>query len=143
MRGLSAYQDAGSLTLSGEQALEELYARLARWCDDIANHQRAGELDERDWVIKRSITLLTLIDDLIDVSANSEIASRILVLNRFAVQTLVRTKAESDESLLDGLAELFVSMGEIFALMGSARTAAIAPMPPSTGDNDPVVSNQA
>ena len=41
------------------------------------------------------------------------------------------------------LAELFVTMGEIFALMGSARTAATAPMPPSTGDNGPAVSNQA
>jgi flagellin-specific chaperone FliS len=126
MKVLSAYQDAGSITLNGEQALEELYARLARWCDDIANHQRAGELAERDRLIERSMTLLGLIDSLIDVSACSEIADRILVLHRFAVKTLVKTKAESDESLLDGLAELFLGMGEIFGVMGSARTAPTA-----------------
>ena len=143
MKALSAYQEAGTITLTGEQALEELYARMARWCDDIASHQRAGELEERDWVIKRSITLLTLIDDLIDVSANSEIATRILALHRFAVKTLAKLKVTNDESPLDGLAQLFVTMGEIFALMGSARNAATAPMPPSTGDSGPAVSNQA
>jgi flagellin-specific chaperone FliS len=127
MRGLSAYQDAGSLTLSGEQALEELYARLARWCDDIANHQRAGELAERDRMLERSITLLALIDSLIDVSTCSEIASRIFVLHRFAVKTLVKVKVNNDESPLEGLAQLFLGMGEIFGVMGSARTAAIAP----------------
>jgi len=143
MKLLSAYQEAGSITLNGEQALQELYARLARWCDDIASHQRAGEFDERDWLIKRSITLLSLIDNLIDLSACSEIASRILALHRFALQTLVRVKAASDESLLEGLAGLFVSLGEIFALMGSARTAAVGLMPPSTGDGEAAVRDQA
>ena len=126
MKVLSAYQDAGSITLNGEQALQELYARLSLWCDDIANRQRTGELAERDRLIERSITLLSLIDSLIDASACSEIADRILVLHRFAVKTLVKAKAENDESLLDGLAELFVSMGEIFGVMGSARTAPTA-----------------
>lgn len=126
MKVLSAYQEAGSITLNGEQALEELYARLARWCDDIANHQRAGELAERDRLIERSITLLSLIDSLIDVSACSEIASRILVLHRFAVKTLVKVKVYNDESPLEGLAELFLSMGEIFRVMGAARTAPTA-----------------
>ena len=89
-------------------------------------HQRAGELDERDWLIERSITLLTLIDDLIDVSASSEIATRILALHRFAVKTLVQVRVNNDEAPLDGLAQLFLSLGEIFALMGSARTAPTA-----------------
>ncbi len=126
MKVLSAYQEAGSITLNGEQALEELYARLARWCDDIANHQRAGELAERDRLIERSITILSLIDSQIDVSACSEIASRILVLHRFAVKTLVKVKVYNDESPLEGLAELFLSMGEIFRVMGAARTAPTA-----------------
>jgi len=123
MRAISAYQDAGSLTLNGEQALEELYARLARWCDDIGNHQRAGDFSERDRVVERSITLLSLIDSLIDMSACSDIAERILLLHRFAVRTLVKTKAENDESLLNGLASLFISLGEIFSLMGEAKPA--------------------
>ncbi|HTY53558.1 MAG TPA: flagellar protein FliS [Candidatus Binataceae bacterium] len=123
MKALSAYQDTGSLTLNGEQALEELYARLARWCDDITNHQRRNEIAERDRIVERSITLLSLIDSLIDASACSEIADRILLLHRFAVRTLVKTKAENDESLLDGLAGLFISLGEIFSVMGTARTA--------------------
>jgi len=133
MRVLSAYQEAGSITLSGEQALEELYARLARWCGDVANHQRAGELAERNRLVERSITLLALIDNLIDVSACSEIASRILVLHRFAVKTLVKVKVNNDESLLEGLAGLFISLAEIFALMGSARTAGIDLISPTTG----------
>ena len=123
MKVLSAYQEAGSITLNGEQALQELYARLARWCDDIANHQRAGELRERDRIVERSMTLLALIDSLIDVSACSEVASRILLLHRFAVKTLVKLKVTNDESLLEGLAHLFLSMGEIFGVMGAARTA--------------------
>ena len=143
MKVLSAYQDAGSITLSGEQALEELYARLARWCGEIADHHRAGELDERDRIIKRSITLLSLIDNVIDVSACSEIASRILVLHRFALQTLVRTKAESDESVLQGLAGVFLTLAEIFALMSSGRTAAAEVTPPPTDDGGTAVRNQA
>ena len=123
MRALSAYDDAGSLTLDGEQALEELYARLARWCDDIVNYQHAGQISERDGLVERSITLLDCIDRLIDVSASYEITSRILVLHRFAVRTLVRAKAESDESVLEGLADLFINLGEIFALMRSIRAA--------------------
>ncbi len=121
MRALSAYQVAESVTLDGEQALEELYARLARWCDEIVNLQRANETGERDRLIDRSITLLGCIDPMIDVSASSEIASRILVLHRFAVQTLVRAKAEGDEAVLEGLADLFIHLGEIFALMRSTR----------------------
>ncbi len=123
MRALSAYQDAESVTLDGEQALEELYARMARWCDDIVNYQRANDIGERDRMIDRSVTLLGCIDPLIDVSATYEIASRILVLHRFAVQTLVRAKAESDESVMTGLADLFINLGEIFALMRSTRAA--------------------
>jgi flagellin-specific chaperone FliS len=123
MRALSAYQDAESVTLDGEQALEELYARMARWCDEIVNYQRADELGERDRLIDRVITLLGCIDPLIDVSATYEIASRILVLHRFAVQTLVRAKAEGDEAVLEGLADLFINLGEIFALMRSTRVA--------------------
>ncbi len=123
MRALSAYQNAESITLDGEQALVELYARMARWCDEIVNCQRANEIEERDRLIDRSITLLGCIDPLIDVSACDEIARRILVLHRFAVQTLVRAKAESDESVMADLADLFISLGEIFALMRSNRTA--------------------
>ena len=123
MRALSAYQEVGSLALDDEQALEELYVRLARWCDEIANCQRANEPGERDRLIDRSITLLGLIDPLIDVSAWYEIASRVLVLHRFAVQTLVRAKAESDEAVLEGLADLFINLAEIFALMRSTRIA--------------------
>jgi len=126
MKVLSAYQEAGSITLNGEQALQELYARLARWCDDIASHQRAGELAERDRLVERSMTLLALIDSLIDVSACSKIASRILLLHRFAVRTLVKVKVHNDESPLEGLAELFISLGEIFGVMGTARTAPTA-----------------
>ncbi len=124
MKVFSAYQDAGSITLGGEQAIQELYTRLARWCDDIANHQRAGDLAERDRLVEKSMTLLALIDGLINVSACPEIAGRILVLHRFAVKTLVKLKVKNDAAVLEGLPRLFLSLGEIFGVMGAARSAA-------------------
>ena len=128
MRILSAYEEAGSLTLNGEQAVQELYARLARWCDEIAYRQRAGDLAERDRLVHRSMTLLDLIDSLIDVSACPEVASRILALHRFAVKTLVKLKVRNDEAVLQGLAPLFLSMGDIFSVMGAARGSAVGAM---------------
>lgn len=124
MRGaLSAYQSTQTVSLDGEQAFAELYGRLGRWCEEIINAERESNQAERDAKISKSIDLLSAMDSLIDVSRNQAVATRIMVLHRFAIKKLVEAKAGSSGKALAGLDGMLMEMGEIFQIMHEKRTA--------------------
>jgi flagellin-specific chaperone FliS len=112
-----------TLTLDAERAFAELYSRLARWSGEILALERAGDSAGADALIERAMTLLTYMDGQIDVTRNYEIATRILCLHRFAVRTLVNAKLKVNPQELEGLAQVFVTLGETFSAIRPPRTA--------------------
>jgi len=115
----AAYVQSQALTLEAERAFEELYHRLSRWTREALENDAMGRGQVRDECIEKSITVLGFMDRLIDVSGNYEIATAVLNLHRFAVGCLIRAKVEKSCAPLDGVADVFVSLAEIFALMTS------------------------
>ncbi len=122
MKAAALYMNSQTLTLDGERAFAELYRRLARWSGEILALERAGDSAGADALIERAMTLLTHMDGQIDVARNYEIATRILCLHRFAVRTLVNAKLKVNRKELEGLAQVFVTLGEIFSAIRPPRT---------------------
>jgi flagellin-specific chaperone FliS len=118
-----AYTQCQTVTLEGEQAFEELYTRLARWAQESAESQSRDDWTTSDSQLDRSISLLGFMDRVIDVSQNYEIASAILSLHRFAIGALVKAKAQRDPSELEGLPQIFISLGEIFGTIYATKDA--------------------
>lgn len=117
MKAASLYMKSQTVTLDGERAFAELYGRLARWSGEILELQSRGDNASADALIERAMTLVTYMDGQIDVSQNYDIATRILSLHRFAVRTLVNAKLKVNRDELEGLAQVFVTLGEIFAVI--------------------------
>lgn len=125
MKLVEAYTHSQTLTLNGERAFEELYSRLARWSEEARRHLESSESIDftvADELLEKCVSCLGYMDQLIDVSQNYEIASQILSLHRFAIGALVKAKSEHSASSLDGLAQVFASLSEIFTVIrtGSA-----------------------
>lgn len=123
MKSPMAYTHCQTMTLDGEQAFEELYTRLARWAQESAESQSRGDWTTSDSRLDRCISLLGFMDRVIDVSQNYEIASAILSLHRFAIGALVKAKAQRNPAELDGLPQIFISLGEIFGTICATKIA--------------------
>jgi flagellin-specific chaperone FliS len=121
MKLAAAYMQSQAVTLSNESAFEELYTRLSRWAAQAAKDVTAGDRSGFEALVEKCLSLLGFMDRCIDVSGNYEIASRILSLHRFAINALVRAKAERDGSALTGLPEVFVSLAEIFVAIRTTQ----------------------
>lgn len=121
MNSPMAYTQCQTVTLDGEKAFEELYTRLARWAQESAESQSRGDWTTSDSQLDRCISLLGFMDRVIDVSQNYEIASAILSLHRFAIGALVRAKGQRNPAELDGLPQIFISLGEIFGTIRASR----------------------
>lgn len=119
MRLTRSYQQSTSLAIDGDEAFEQLYHRLAAWCNDALAvwDNRA----ERARILERALTLLGLMDRLVDVSQDYEIASRILSLNRFVIKGVIEAKAGDDRSVLEALPAPLLALAEIFALIRAGR----------------------
>jgi len=124
MNPAAEYTKAQAVTLSGEQAFEELYARLARWTREAAESSNSGDFGKFDQLVDKCLSLIGYMDQCVDLSANYDVASRILSLHRFAIGALVKAKAERTASALSGLPEVFVSLAEIFAAIRTTQTRA-------------------
>ena len=122
MRTPTAYAQYQTFTLDGERAFEELYTRLARWTQELAESQSEGDWTGSEAKLDRCVSLLGYMDRVIDLSHNYEIASAILSLHRFAIGALIKAKAERNPAALGGLPQVFVSLSEIFAAISASRT---------------------
>jgi flagellin-specific chaperone FliS len=114
---ISVYRTVQEVSLEGEQAFAELYGRLARWCAEIAEADRAGDPVRREKIVDKAINLLSLMDSMIDGSRSPEIAARIMALHRFAIRKLVETKSRETANGLVGLDSMLLATAEIFEAM--------------------------
>src|SRR5689334_22436226 len=117
MRHLTAYAQSQDVTLDGEQAFEELYTRLARWAVEIIDAYEDGQIEANEPRIERSIALLGYMNQAIDLSQNCGVACAVLSLHRFAIGALVKAKAESCGTPLEGLSSVLLMLAEIFAVI--------------------------
>jgi flagellin-specific chaperone FliS len=115
MRHAAAYAQFQSVTLSGEQAFEELYTRLARWTQEAGERLRSADWTTAEARLEKCVSLLGYMDRVIDMSQNYEIAAAILSLHRFAIGALVKAKAQRSAAEVAGLPQVFIGLGEIFA----------------------------
>jgi flagellin-specific chaperone FliS len=123
MKPTSAYSQSQAVTLEGERAFEELYARLGRWSAEAENARREEDFNAAAQKIDRCISLLGYMNLAIDLSANYQVASAVLSLHKFAIGALIQAKAEPGSADLEELPMLFVNLAEIFAAMRAGRTA--------------------
>jgi flagellin-specific chaperone FliS len=118
MRWQKMYDSHASYALEGELAFEQLYARLARWCESALQIvPMPGWLD----LVDKCINLMGLMDRCIDVSSHYEIATQVLRLHRFCMLSLIKAKVEPNPDLLVGLPPLLIEIGDIFGAMGRNR----------------------
>lgn len=119
MHSARAYLRSSSPAIDGDEAFERLYHRLIDWCNDALAVWDSRP--QRAHILERALTLLGLMDQIIDVSHHYEIASRILSLHRFAIKGVVEAKAGEDRGVLQGVLGPLLALGEIFALMHARR----------------------
>lgn len=122
MKLTSAYSQSQVMTLDGERAFEELYARLGRWSTEAEKAWREEDSNAAARKIDRCISLLGYMNLAIDLSANYQVASAVLSLHKFAIGALIQAKAEPGSANLEELPMLFVNLAEIFAAMRAGRT---------------------
>ena len=121
MRSAAAYVDTQSVTLSQETAFAELYLRLARWTLEMNAQAPNVDWAAIDARLESSLSLLAYMDRSIDLSGSYEVAAAILSLHRFAIGAMVRAKAKREISEIAGLAQIFVSVAEIFEAIRVSR----------------------
>jgi flagellin-specific chaperone FliS len=122
MRHLTAYAQLQDVTLDGEQAFEELYARLARWIIEIVDACEDGQSEAQDQKIERCIALLGYMNQAIDLSQNFAVGCAVLSLHRFVIRSLLKAKAESCGNPLDGVSSVFLTLAEIFSTIWRGKT---------------------
>jgi flagellin-specific chaperone FliS len=127
MRHLMAYAQSQDVTLDGEQAFEELYARLARWTAEIIDAYDNGQAEANDQKIERSIALLGYMNRAIDLSHNYAIACAVLSLHRFVIGALVKAKAEGYSAPLTGVSSVLLALAELFATIRSGNKSGMLP----------------
>ncbi len=118
----SAYAKYQAISLSGEAAYEELYARLARWTGEAVAFHRDGKEAEADAKLDRCIEVLGYMDRGIDTSRSYDVAVAILSLHRFAIATLVKAKGERDMADLEPLVKIFFSLVDIFTAIRAGHS---------------------
>ena len=116
-----AYAQYQNISLDGESAYEELYARLARWTDEALQFYKVSSEAEAEVRLERCIELLGYMDRGLDLSGTPEVVKAILSLHRFAISGLVKAKAERDPKELAQLVRVFLSLGEVFAAIREKR----------------------
>jgi flagellin-specific chaperone FliS len=129
-KSAAAYARCQDVTLDGERAFEELYARLARWSAEADRARRERDSNTAIARIDRCIALLGYMNLPIDLADNYEVASAILSLHKFAIAALVKAKARPGGTDLAALPGVFVQLAEIFAAIRAGK--ASGPAAPGT-----------
>jgi len=122
MANIAGYGKYQSISLEGEAAYEELYARLARWTSEAVILQQDGKQADAEAKLDRCIEILGYMDRGIDMSHSRDVAVAILSLHRFAITTLVKAKSERVPSGLEPLVKIFFSLADIFAAIRAGRS---------------------
>ena len=123
MRSASAYTSMQGVTMDGNRAFEELYVRLARWTAEAAELEDPKRYEQ---LIDKCVSLLGYMDPVIDPSTGREVALKVLSLNRFAINTLIKAKQPSGRPEVVGLAPVFYAMADIFKTIAEAAERAFA-----------------
>jgi flagellin-specific chaperone FliS len=127
MKHLMAYAQSQDVTLDGERAFAELYARLARWTVEIIDAYNDGQVETSGSKIERSIVLLGYMNLAIDLSHNYAIACTVLSLHRFVIGALVKAKAEGCGVPLEGVSSVLLTLAELFATIHSRKKSSMPP----------------
>ncbi|HXW84545.1 MAG TPA: flagellar protein FliS [Candidatus Binataceae bacterium] len=118
---LAAYSQSQTVTLKGEAAFEELYARLARWIGEAESFQREQEFDSANLRIDRCAELLGYMNHAIDLSRNYEVAAAILSLHKFLIGALIKAKTEPEAGHLSGLGKVLITLTQTFEAMRTQK----------------------